>query len=370
MAEIQRRKTIFLVDDDVTNLMIGKNTLSESYNVFTLNSGARLLKILEKNIPDLILLDIEMPDMNGYETIKILKSKPETMNVPVVFLTAKSDADSELEGFSLGAIDYIIKPFSPILLYKRVESHMLIQAQKKTLSKYSSDLTEIAQAKTATVQEIQNAILRTMAEVVDFRDDIEGGHIEKTQNCFRLLVGALEKQGIYQNEISTWDFELVMESAALYDIGKIKLHDEVLKKPGKLTANEFDDIKHHTDFGEKLIEKIKSRTSGQEFLDYAAILAGAHHERWDGAGYPKGLKGEEIPLLGRIMAIADVYDALVSERPYKKAFGHREAVDIIADGRGRHFDPAIVDAFISVSDEFDKIYLRQNNLNINDLNLA
>jgi len=349
------QKTIFLVDDDMTNLTVGDKTLSEIYNVFTLNSGALLLKMLERRIPDLILLDLEMPEMDGYETIKLVKAKKETRDVPVIFLTGKSNSESELEGLSLGAIDYISKPFSPPLLRKRIELHLLVDSQKKELINFNNNLQGMVDAKTKTILELQNAILSTMAELVEGRDEIEGTHIVKTQKYLQILLGAIKEKELYREEISSWDYDLVLQSTQLHDVGKIVIKDNILQKPGKLTDEEFEQVKKHTTFGEKIIDKIRKRTSEERFLLYAKILAGTHHERWDGTGYPKGLKNVEIPLLGRMMAIADVYDALVSERPYKKAFTHKAAVDIILSCKGTHFDPGMVDLFLDVSDEFQKV---------------
>jgi putative two-component system response regulator len=346
------KKTVFLVDDNVTNLTLGKNALSGHYNVFTLNSGPRLLKMLEKNIPDMILLDVDMPEMDGYEVIKALKSNGATAHIPVIFLTAKTDGESELEGLSLGAIDYIMKPFTPMLLLKRIEVHMLVESQKKELVEYNKNLEGMVEEKTKMVVELKNAILRTMAELVECRDDVTGGHIERTQNYLGILINALQKHGVYANEISNWDIGLVIQSAQLHDVGKIAIKDDILQKPGKLTPGEFEEIKAHTTFGEKVIDRIREKTTEQTFLDHARVLVSAHHEKWDGSGYPRGLKGTEIPLLGRLMAIVDVYDALVSERPYKKAFSHEEAAETILNGKGTHFDPALVDLFIKISDEF------------------
>jgi len=340
----EERKTIYLVDDNITNLTLGKNALAGHYKVFTMNSGAALLKFLEKNIPDLILLDIEMPEMNGYEAIKIIKSKPETKDIPVIFLTAKADGDSELEGLSLGAIDYITKPFSPTLLRKRLETHL-------ELANYNKHLQDMVAAKTKSVLELQNAIIKTMAELVECRDHITGGHIERTTHYLGVLLDAMRRQG----KINDWDLNLVLLSAQLHDVGKISVKDNILQKPGKFTAEEFEEVKKHTTFGEEIIEKIKKNTSDKVFLEYAGIFASTHHEKWDGSGYPKGLRGEEIPLLGRLMAIADVYDALVSERSYKKPYTHEDAVNIIKEGSGSHFDPDLVDLFLKVSDEFNNI---------------
>jgi len=356
------RKTIFLVDDDVTNLTVASNTLDRYYDVLTLNSGARLLKILEKSVPDLILLDVEMPEMNGYDVIKLMKNKTETANIPVIFLTAKSDGESELEGLSLGAIDYIVKPFSPPLLLKRIEVHLLVEfqkqelmAQKQELINFNNNLQEMVDAKTKTVVELKNAVLKTMAELVECRDDFTGEHIERTQSYLSVMLNAMQSVDLYKKEISSWNIELVLQSAQLHDVGKIAIKDVILQKPGKLSADEFEQIKKHVTFGEKIIEKITESTTEQAFLEYAKIFAASHHEKWDGSGYPRGLKGEDIPLLGRMMAIVDVYDALVSERPYKKPLPHDGAVNIILDGKGTHFDPVLTELFLGVADEFKKI---------------
>lgn len=349
------RKKIILVDDNVTNLNIGRNALINDYDVLTVPSGEKLFKILEKIMPDLILLDIEMPEMNGYETIQILKSNQQTAHIPVIFLTAKGDTGSELEGLSLGAVDYISKPFSPPLLLKRIELHLLVESQQKELKNYNDNLHEMVNEKTKTVYELQNAILKTFAELVEFRDDITGGHIERTQKYLKVLLDALLKDRLYQEEVASWDMEFLLQSAQLHDVGKIAIKDSILQKPGKLTDEEFDEMKNHTTFGVKVIQKIEESTRENAFLRHAEIFAGTHHEKWNGKGYPTGLSGNDIPLQGRLMAIVDVYDALTNERPYKKAFSHEEAVAIIKKDSGTHFDPQLVDIFLAHEQEFKEI---------------
>lgn len=348
------RKKIMLVDDNITNLTIGKNALIEKYDVFTMPSAEKLFKILTKIIPDLILLDVEMPEMNGYEAIRKLKQDEKTADIPVVFLTAKNDEGSELKGFSLGAIDYIKKPFSAPLLLKRIESHLLMEEQKVELKHYNENLQDMVDEKTKTIFELQNTVLATVAELVECRDDITGEHIGRTQSFLKILVKELTRSNIYSEIVSQWDLKFLIQSAQLHDVGKIGIRDDILMKPGKLTEAEFEIMKTHTTFGVKVIEKIATNTIEGTFLSHAKIFAGSHHERWDGSGYPGGLKGEEIPLQGRLMAIADVYDALISRRPYKDPFDHERALEIIMEGRGTHFDPCLVDLFLSVADEFDR----------------
>ncbi|MCL1954816.1 MAG: response regulator [Spirochaetes bacterium] len=353
------KKLVILVDDNLANLKIGNNFLEKNYIVATAPSAAKMFSLLENNTPAIILLDIDMPEMNGYEAIKILKSKPETKDIPVIFLTAKNESDDELEGLSLGAIDYITKPFNPALLLKRIEVHLMLEDQRKTLEKqaaelknFNDNLQKIVEEKTQSILDLQSALLKTMAELVECRDDITGGHIERTQRGIKILLEEIVKSSTYMEETKGWDVDLLLQSSQLHDVGKISIDDSILKKPGKLTEEEFNEMKKHASFGEEIIKKIETLSKESEFLNYAKIFAASHHEKWDGTGYPRGLKGKAIPLLGRIMAIADVYDALISVRPYKKAFTHEEAVRIITEGKGTQFDPVLVDTFTRIADRF------------------
>ena len=346
------RHKIIMVDDNITTLTIAKNALIDAYDVITAPSGKKLFQLLEKFSPDLILLDIEMPEMSGYETIEILKKDKKTADIPVIFLSANIDPESEVKGLSLGAIDYITKPFSQELLLKRLEVHLLVEEQRRELKNYSQNLEIMVEKKTKTVFELQNAILRIVAELVESRDSVTGSHVERTQNLLGLFIGYLFKENIYTDELSKWDTNLFVMSSQLHDVGKISISDSILKKPGKLTDEEFKEMKKHTVYGYDIIEKIEQSTPENAFLKHAKILANTHHEKWDGSGYPFGLKAEEIPLQGRLMAIFDVYDALVNDRPYKKAFSHEESVEIIKNGREKHFDPRLIDIFLQHKDEF------------------
>ncbi|MDR0649185.1 MAG: response regulator [Synergistaceae bacterium] len=360
------RKVIMIVDDNIANLRIAKNSLADFYDVFTVPSAAKMFDLLERNKPELILLDIDMPEMNGYEALKILKERPETRDILVIFLTGKSDSESELEGLSLGAVDYISKPFMPPLLKKRIELHLTVEEQKRRLEnqarvleehqaelrKFNENLQKMVEEKTGKVVELQRAILKTVADLVESRDDITGGHVERTQHGLGVLIEGLEDLGLYREQMEGWDKDLMLQSSQLHDVGKIAIVDSILNKPGRLTQDEFEEIKKHTTIGVQIIERIEANTSESDFLKYAKIFAGTHQEKWDGTGYPKGLVGEEIPLQGRLMAIADVYDALISDRPYKKALPHEEAVRVILEGKGTHFDPVLTDVFEQVADQF------------------
>jgi putative two-component system response regulator len=346
------KQLVVLVDDNPANLKIGKNILSAKYSTATAPSAKKMFDILENNKPAMILLDIDMPEMSGYDAIKILKEQDGTSEIPVIFLTAKSGSDDEVMGLSLGAVDYITKPFQPALLLKRIEVHLMIEDQRKMLLYFNDNLHNIVGEKTRNILEIQNALLKTMGELVEYRDGVTGKHIERTQRGVRILLEELKTSGMYLEELSEWDIELLILSCQLHDVGKISICDKILKKPGKLTEKEFEAMKAHTYVGKQIVEKVESMTHENDFLKYAKIFAASHHEKWDGTGYPYSLKGSEIPLLGRIMAVADVYDALTSLRPYKKPFTHDMAVKIITEGSGTQFDPALVDVFLNISEQF------------------
>ena len=346
------RSKIIMVDDNKANLDVGRNMLKTFYEVYPALSAARLFELLEKVVPDLVLLDIEMPDMNGYETIKKMKADPRFADIPVIFLTAKSDESSELEGFDLGAVEYISKPFSAPLLLKRIANQLLILRQKRDLVDYADNLEIKVRKKTKEVLNLQNAVLATVADLVEFRDKSTGSHVTRTQLYLKALIDGLVREGIYTEEIKKWDMDLFLPSAQLHDVGKIAITDLILNKPEKLSPEEFEIMKTHVDVGVAAIEKIMRNTEEHDFLNHALLIAGTHHEKWDGTGYPVGLKGKNIPLEGRLMAIADVYDALIAVRPYKKAFTHEEACKIIEDGAGTHFDPCLIEVFKKVKDEF------------------
>lgn len=339
------RKKVLLVDDNPTNLKLARNALMEKYDVFTAPSADKLFQFLEKNLPDIILLDVLMPEMNGYEAIKILKQNPRSAGIPIIFLTSQNDTNSELEGFTLGAVDYVSKPFSPQLLLKRVDVHVLVESQKKELKYINDHLVQLVEEKTGEVLELQNAVLKTVTNLVEYRDDVTGSHVERAERFLYLLVEEMKEQGVYRDELEAWDIKLFLQSAQLHDVGKIAIRDNILLKPARLTIEEFNEMKKHTTFGETIIDKIQQSAPESAFLTHAKIMAGTHHERWDGSGYPRGLAGTGIPLQGRLMAVADVYDALMAERPYKKAFPLEQVVEIINQGKGGQFDPVLVDVF-------------------------
>ena len=351
-STLKPKPRVMVVDDSTTNLTVAKNALSAVYNVLPVTSGEMALKLLSKSMPSLILLDIDMPDMDGFETIRRIKSDEKTRDIPVIFLTALSDSGSELEGLRLGAVDYITKPFSIPLLIQRVALHIALIEQKRELQNYNENLSEMVKAKTKTIEELQHAIIHALGDLIECRDGLTGGHVARTQKYLKILVDGLVKTNPQYEELLGCDLDLMIESAQLHDIGKVGIPDNILSKPGKLTDEEFDIIKTHPGIGERAIHGAMDMTSEKDFLSYAATVASSHHEKWDGTGYPHGLKGKEIPFAGRLMAIADVYDALVSERPYKKALPHETAVRIISEESGKHFDPMLIEVFKTQAAEF------------------
>ena len=362
------RKTIVLVDDDVTGLRVGKAALEKTYNVFTANSSQGLFKILAKRTPNLILLDIGLPDRDGFEIIKILKNNEATRDIPVIFLTGYIDEEKELLGLTLGAVDYITKPFSPPRLLKHIETHLLVDSQKRKLRarqqellKFNADLQLLTVQKTEAIVELQEAIINVFAELIECRDQNTGGHVGRVQNFLHEFLVALLNHDAYKEEVSEWNIALILQSAHLHDVGKIGIRDFILLKPEKLTDEEFEIVKTHVRFGEAVIDKILNITVEKKFLEQAKIMIATHHEKWDGSGYPRGLKGTEIALQGRLMAIVDVYDAITSDRPYKEACSHEEALQIIANGNGTHFDPELVSIFLSISDNIREAALSAAN---------
>jgi len=359
------------VDDNDVNLSTAANALSKHYRAFTLPSASAMFDLLKNIVPDLILLDILMPEMDGFEAMQLLKGNPRYSDIPVIFLSGRSDAATEAHGFEIGALDFISKPFSEPVLLNRIK--MQLETEEVI-----HDRTAMLLQRTEKLQRLQNSMVSILANIVENRDKYTGRHIERTTKYIRILLTAMLKRGVYSDEISHWsveevvssarlhdigeifiatetdpfNLESVISSARLHDIGKIAITDLILNKPGKLTTDEYELMKTHATEGEKIIDSIIAESGNEAFLQNAKLFAGCHHERWDGTGYPHGLKGKEIPLQGRIMAIADVYDALISDRSYKSAFTHEKVVEIIKESKGSSFDPEIVDVFLEVSGLF------------------
>jgi len=272
-----------------------------------------------------------------------------------VFMPGASETKYETSGAVQILINYlVVLSIAIVIEYIRISKDRIINRQKHELERFNKNLQDIVDEKTIKVVKLQNAILKTMSNLVEYRDFITGEHIERTQYGVSLLLDEIRKNNLYKETVDNWDTSLILQSSQLHDVGKIAISDQILKKPGPLTKDEFEEMKKHTIFGLKIIERIEKESDESDLLSHARLFALTHHERWDGTGYPYGIKGKEIPLQGRIMAIADVYDALVSERPYKKAFTHDQAVKIIMEGKGTQFDPVLIDLFINICGRFDK----------------
>ncbi|NQU68118.1 MAG: response regulator [Candidatus Marinimicrobia bacterium] len=305
---------------------------------------------IQSSLPFLVLflLDVMMPGMNGYEVCEILKSDDSTSGIPIIFITALNDAVNETKGIELGAVDYITKPINPDIVKSRVRNHL-------KLKKYQDHLEELVEERTLEIKQTQEATIESMAALAEFRDPETGGHIRRTQNYIKVLAQTLRQNPKFQDNLDDQTIYMLYLSAPLHDIGKVGIPDEILLKPGKLTLEEFEIMKMHTVYGRDAIATAEKKIVGKSFLSFANEIAYGHQEKWDGSGYPEGLSSEEIPLSARLMAIADVYDALISKRVYKPAYTHEDAVGMIKNDSGTHFDPEIVDAFLHVTDLFDQI---------------
>ncbi|MDR3154619.1 MAG: response regulator [Deltaproteobacteria bacterium] len=399
---------IMLVDDNRTNLMAGKVSLSDDYTVLTVSSAKKMFELLDRHKPEVILLDVLMPEMNGFEAMRLLRERPDTRDIPVIFLTALSDTDKELEGISLGGSDYIMKPFSPPLLRQRISLHVEL-ARLRRMARVGSggppgplsgtpargagasaeppdraaDIPPSPQAGAQAVEapapasmpdplggaawdiglggfpsdgealfsllRTQRAVISALAGRADWLTPEAEAAAAVAAAAGRGAVYAIfeeaHRSGIWPEETERWDQNVLGPSSLLHDIGKLYVPEGIILKPGRLTPAEIRLVRRHVELGTAFIARISEHQGAADYLRYAKILAGYHHERWDGRGYPYGLRGADIPLLGRIMAVADVYDALTSPRPYRSAMEHVAAVRIIREGSGTAFDPAVVGLF-------------------------
>lgn len=359
-AENDNVPTILAVDDTPVNLSLITGLLKSHYRVKVANSGEKALRIVHSDLPpDLVLLDVMMPDLDGIEVCRRLKADPRTKHIPVIFLTAMSKSEDERIGLEAGAVDYITKPISPPILLARVRTHLQLKAGQDFLKDKNAYLESEVYRRTREVQAIQDVTILTMASLAETRDNETGNHIRRTQHYVRALAIKLRDHPRFAGYFTDHVTDLLFKSAPLHDIGKVGIPDKILLKPGKLTPEEFEIMKTHTTLGRDAIEQAERQLGTPvEFLKVAKEIAYSHQEKWDGSGYPEGLAGESIPVSARLMAVADVYDALISRRVYKPAFTHERAVELIIEGRGKHFDPDITDAFLEIKEEFRAIAKR------------
>ena len=354
------KATILVVDDTPDNLTLMSSLLKNDYKVKVANSGEKALRIAQSEPPpDLVLLDIMMPGMDGYQVLEALKHDPTTHNIPVIFLTAKSEIEDEKRGLELGAVDYITKPISPPIVLARVKTHLSLKASADFLRDKAKFLEEEVARRTREVRAIQDVTILAMASLAETRDSDTGNHIRRTQYYVKALAEHLKRHPRFASFLTAANIALLFKSAPLHDIGKVGIADRILLKPGHFDTHEFEIMKTHTTQGFNAIAHAeKSLGTNVEFLSMAKQIAMSHQEKWDGRGYPEGLSGDNIPIAARLMALADVYDALISRRVYKDEMTHEQAVEIIAEGKGSHFDPDIVDAFLLIQDEFRAIAQR------------
>ncbi len=344
--------TILLVDDTPVNIQVLANSLKAFYQIKIATSGSKALEIAGSSPPpDLILLDIMMPEMDGYEVCQRLKQERETASIPVIFITAMVEQQDEAKGLAFGAVDYITKPFVPELVLARVKNHLELKLHRDNLE-------SLVQERTRELELTQDVTIQCMGALAEYRDPETGGHIKRTQKYVAILAKKLKDHPKFREYLDDITIRQLYKSAPLHDIGKIGVPDEILLKPAKLTDDEFTRMKKHAKGGGDAIASATRWLGTNSFLACAQEIATTHHEKWDGTGYPLGLRGEAIPISGRLMALADVYDALISKRVYKPPFPHAKAIEIITEGRGKHFDPDMVDAFLALGEEFRRIALQ------------
>jgi len=352
----EQKEKLLVVDDEVFYIDILVDLLAKQYTVSIAKNGQQALDRIENGyIPDLILLDVLMPDLNGYEVCKLLKAHEVTKDIPVIFLTVKSDVESEMSGFEIGAADYISKPFSMPVVKARVSTHLTLARTRKRLETEKSLLEAKVKERTQEISRTQDIAMYCMSTVVEARDNETGAHIRRTQHYIKALADYLRTHQEFKDTLTNDYIDMLYKSAPLHDIGKVAVPDAILLKPGKLNETEWEEMKKHTTYGLEALERTEAVYGSSSFLKIAKEIVCCHHERWDGTGYPTGLFGKNIPISARLMALADCYDALISKRSYKEPFSYEQARKIILDGRGTHFDPYVVDAFIKLEASFISI---------------
>jgi len=329
------KQTVLVVDDTPENIDVLVGILKEDYHVKAAINGKMALKIVHASHPDIILLDIMMPGIDGYEVCRLLKEDHTTRHIPVVFITAKIEISDEIKGLELGAVDYITKPISPPIVKARVETHLALHNQNRELDRKVHE-------RTRQLHETRLQIIQRLGRAAEYKDNETGMHVIRMSHYTRIL-------GIAAG-MSDADADMLMNAAPMHDIGKIGIPDEILKKPGKLDNHEFDTMKTHCVIGGEIIGEDTS-----ELLQLAKVVALTHHEKWNGLGYPNQLKAENIPRVGRIVAVSDVFDALTSERPYKKAWKVDDAVGLLEKEAGTHFDPQLIPLFVNALPEILEI---------------
>jgi len=353
----QEPATIMVVDDTPANLVLLQEMLQiEKYKVLAFPRGSLALKAAEKQIPDVVLLDITMPEMDGFEVLAKLKADERLKDIPVIFISALADNTFKLRAFTEGAVDYITKPFQMEEVHARVGSHLRLYHAQHELKKYNEHLEELVNEKVKQISGSQMALLEAMASLVEKRDGDTMQHIARTKGVCGIITTHLREKPEYASVVTEKFCENICNASPLHDIGKVAIPDAILLKPGKLTNDEFDIMKTHTVVGADTLQIVLDRDKQNEFVAMCVHIARSHHEWWDGSGYPDKLSGENIPLPARIVAFADVYDALRSKRPYKEPRSHEESIGIIESEAGTHFDPALAKIFLEKEKDIQQLY--------------
>jgi putative two-component system response regulator len=348
---------ILIVDDSPEAIEVLANALKHYKRQVAL-SGEKAIKLLEasEELPDLILLDVMMPGMDGYEVCRLIKKDERLKEIPVIYLSALTDTKDKVKAFEQGGVDYIEKPFQLEEVRARVDTHLKLRYFQQELEAHNKNLKQLVEEKVKEISESQIATIFAMAKLAESRDKDTGDHLQRIQVFCRLIAEKLSMHPKYNAWIDADFISFLQKASPLHDIGKVGIRDVILLKPGKLTPEEFEEMKQHTSIGANTLEEVYQKYPSNYFVKIGIEIAESHHEKWDGSGYPKGLKGEEIPLSARIMALADVYDALRSKRVYKEAYSNEKTREIIAQGSGKHFDSFVVDAFLEMEQEFENAY--------------
>ncbi len=353
---IDYKPKILIVDDEVFYINVLMELLQNNYKIVIAKDGDQALRrAAAEHPPDLILLDVLMPGMDGYEVCRRLKANPTTREIPIIFLTIKGEVKDELKGFELGAADYITKPMSPPIVKARVQTHIALNQARNQLFHQNLLLESRVEERTEELGRTKDVAIFCMASLAETRHAETGKHILRTQYYVKCLAQQLQRHPRFADYLDEETIKLLFKTSPLHDIGKVGVPDSILLKPGKLDAEEWEQMKQHAQFGHDALLRAENVLGTTDFLQMAREIAHTHHENWDGSGYPRGLKGDEIPICGRLMALADVYDALISRRLYKEPFPHENAVKIILEDSGRKFDPDVVQAFVELQDEFKQI---------------
>ena len=358
--ERPRLPTLLVVDDAPDNLMLMSDLLQDDYQVRLADSGMAALEDVQSGaVPDLVLLDIMMPRMSGWDVFQALKDHPATHDVPVIFLTALSASEDEERGLAMGAADFISKPINPPVLRARVRT----QLQNKAAADFLRDQNHFLESEVARrmheVDAVKDITIQTLASLAETRDAHTGNHVRRTQHYVRALAMQLREHPRFSHYLTDRTIDLLFKSAPLHDIGKVGIPDGILLKPGRLTAQEYEIMKTHARLGRDAIANAERHLGFRaDFLEIAKEITYGHHERWDGTGYPEGLAGDQIPISARLMAVADVYDALAHHRVYRNSVPPERAMEMIAEERGTHFDPDVVDAAVALGGTFRDIALQ------------